>query len=87
LEEGIKNLDIILSEKYANKSYKILEPLAVSTIDVKIAVTFIHSFVENLEGVSSVNLVSLCRNKGLLSDRLQGPFTIIHWKGKFSSTR
>jgi hypothetical protein len=51
LEVGFKNLDIILTEKYANKSYKIIQPPAISTIDGKIAVTFIHSFVESLDGI------------------------------------
>jgi hypothetical protein len=51
LELGIKNLDIILMEKYANQSYKIIEPPAISTIDGKIAATFIHSFVESMDGI------------------------------------
>lgn len=51
LVEGFKNLDNILAEKYNNKSYKIIEPPAISTIDGKIATTFIHSFVESLEGI------------------------------------
>jgi hypothetical protein len=51
LELGIKNLDIILMEKYTNQSYKIIEPPAISTIDGKIAATFIHSFVESMVGI------------------------------------
>jgi len=51
LELGIKNLDIILMEKYTNQSYKIIEPPAISTIDGKIAATFIRSFVESMDGI------------------------------------
>jgi len=51
LELGIKNLDIILMEKYTNQSYKIIEPPTISTIDGKIAATFLHSFVESIDGI------------------------------------
>jgi hypothetical protein len=50
LELGIKNLDMMM-EKYTNQSYKIIEPPAISTIDGKIAATFIHSFVESMDGI------------------------------------
>ena len=38
-------------EKYTNQSYKIIEPPAISTIDGKIAATFLHSFVESIDGI------------------------------------
>jgi hypothetical protein len=50
LQMGIKNINLTLIKKYANKSYQTIEPPAISTIDGKIAATFIHSFVENLDG-------------------------------------
>jgi hypothetical protein len=52
LELGIKNLDFLMTEKYANQSYKVIELPAISTIDGKIAATFIHSFVERIDGIS-----------------------------------
>lgn len=51
LQTGIKNINFTLMKKYANKSYRTIEPPAISTIDGKIAATFIHSFVEGLDGV------------------------------------
>jgi hypothetical protein len=51
LEMGIKNINLTLIKKYADKSYQTIEPPAISTIDGKIAATFIHSFVESLDGL------------------------------------
>lgn len=51
LQTGIKNLNFTLMKKYANNSYRTIEPSAISTIDGKIAATFMHSFVESLDGV------------------------------------
>ena len=52
LQTGIKNLNFTLMKKYANQSYRTIEPPAISTIDGKIAATFMHSFVESLDGVN-----------------------------------
>jgi hypothetical protein len=51
LELGIKNLNVTLMNKYASKSYQTIEPPAISTIDGKIAATFIHTFVESMDGI------------------------------------
>jgi hypothetical protein len=51
MDQGIKNINITLMKKYANKSYETIEPQAISTIDGKIATTFIHSFQERLDDV------------------------------------
>lgn len=51
MEQGIQNVNISLMKKYANKSYETIEPPAISTIDGKVAATFMHSFVESSEGV------------------------------------
>jgi len=51
LQMGIKNINLTLVKKYVNNSYRTLEPPAISTIDGKIAATFIHSFVESMDGI------------------------------------
>ena len=51
LQTGIKNINLTLIKKYADKSYQTIEPPAISTIDGKIAATFIHSFMESLDGL------------------------------------
>src|SRR5574341_1947439 len=50
LQTGIKNLNLTLMKKYANNSYRTIEPPAISTIDGMMAATFMHSFVESLDG-------------------------------------
>jgi hypothetical protein len=51
LQTGIKNINLTLIKKYVNNSYRTIEPQAISTIDGKIAATFIHSFVESMDGI------------------------------------
>ena len=51
LQMGIKNINLTLVKKYVNNSYRTIEPPAISTIDGKIAATFIHSFVECMDGI------------------------------------
>jgi hypothetical protein len=51
LQTGIKNINLTLIKKYFNNSYRTIEPPAISTIDGKIAATFIHSFVESMGGI------------------------------------
>jgi len=49
---SIRNINITLEKKYGNKSYQTIEPQVISTIDDEIAATFIHSFVESLDGLN-----------------------------------
>ena len=51
LQTGIKNINLTIIKKYFNNSYRTIEPPAISTIDGKIAATFIHSFVESMDGI------------------------------------
>jgi len=65
LQMGIKNINLTLVKKYVNNSYRTIEPPAISTIDGKIAATFIHSFVESMDGIrleEVQQLASICRN-------------------------